>query len=434
VPSIHAPSPQPLEGQVLQLLFKHPTTEVSKAKEAEIKPRSFITTNMSHKRYHLRDVDDSPGGPPDKRTKLEKESLLTYKPDDSNSLCAQTKRQAYQTEMEGANTAMMDIQHFPSNTDYKRDESTEHGNLQSYEEMSCEWMDALMARLYRLERTNAAFHERFTKLEQKNEKQSSKRAQTDNLRGVDMTSKEEQNQAGNSLDVVHREKNRLGRKDFELQQKFHKQSPKEAKSDRLRDVIMILKEERNQLERDLDLVQRQNDTLWRESIGLKQKVHELMNKEADADKLKDVMKTMENDRIQLEDKLKAVQQQNADLIEDTEALGNARQSVPNLDDAIENQFRDLRESVRSFTRDCSIKSSSLPDKLKLELARLFGNSVAKLLKSTLYARYLVEAYIWHFLYNYILQSPFGVWGYGRHCKIGTFVLEVHCKCFATFHH
>ncbi|RWA07401.1 hypothetical protein EKO27_g7707 [Xylaria grammica] len=76
-------------------------------------------------------------------------------------------------------------------------------------------------------------------------------------------------------------------------------------------------------------------------------------------------------------KLKSAQKQNEQLSEDLERIGSARQSAPDLDEALESQFRDLRQVVRSFTRQCCdlrISTSSLPDNVKSVLAEISGIS------------------------------------------------------------
>ncbi|GAW12412.1 hypothetical protein ANO14919_017780 [Xylariales sp. No.14919] len=142
--------------------------------------------------------------------------------------------------------------------------------------------------------------------------------------------------------------------------------------------------------------------------------------------------TISKERDEIRDKLdivqkelKSAQEQNEQLSEDIERIGSARQSAPDLDEALESQFRDLRQAVRSFTRqycDRQISISSLPDNVKSVLAEISGIAAGKLLRSGRHARYFVEGLIWRLLYTRILYNPFIVWGKSQ--DIAIFIQKV----------
>ncbi|TGJ78314.1 hypothetical protein E0Z10_g10449 [Xylaria hypoxylon] len=141
----------------------------------------------------------------------------------------------------------------------------------------------------------------------------------------------------------------------------------------------------------------------------------------------DIRDRLEATRIQLE----SARRQNEQLAEDIERISTARQSAPDLDDAIESQFRDLRQAVRSFTREfCSrqILTSPIPDHVKSELTEISGITLRKLLKSGLHARYFVEGLIWRLLCRVILDNPFVTWG--KSPEIATFISRVQSSAVA----
>ncbi|KAI3325120.1 hypothetical protein HD806DRAFT_553250 [Xylariaceae sp. AK1471] len=348
------------------------------AKEAERPPRSVRDATMqSPKRRHLQGVDELLERTDTKRMKL-KEEDHTYQrtPAVSGSTSAQTKPQSSKNDLEGANTAKVNS-HLDSNNNHiqkiKCDIETEQNNPQGNGKVRPPMTEEIVEFVNDIvKRKNAEFEKRLAELERKEGKQASE----------------------------------------------------DAKADKLKRAIKRIEGECDQNEKNLDAAQQQNSTLQRENAELKQKVHELLMKEAEVDKL---IKTILDERNQLKGELSAVQQQKDDLIEDIELIGKARQSVADLDDNLESQFRDLRQRIRGFTRDLcgpKIKASSLPDNVRSFLAKLSGIPTAKFLRSSLHARFLVEALIWRFLCDYILESPFSIWGHGQYSEIGTFIAKV----------
>ncbi|KAI0866069.1 hypothetical protein F4860DRAFT_509251 [Xylaria cubensis] len=126
-----------------------------------------------------------------------------------------------------------------------------------------------------------------------------------------------------------------------------------------------------------------------------------------------------NKRKELEERLKLAQQQVKQLIEDLEQISGEQHSAPDLDNDLETQFMDLRELVRSLTKnlcDRQILLSSipagLPDYVTTALMAISGLPASRLLKSRLHARYFIQALIWRLLCDDILTNPFVIWGGG----------------------
>lgn len=146
-----------------------------------------------------------------------------------------------------------------------------------------------------------------------------------------------------------------------------------------------------------------------------------------------VQLTSMSEKMELEEKLKSAQQEVMQLTEDIERIAGIQHRAPDLDNALESQFMDLREQVRSFTLnfcDRPISSPStplkLPARVKQALAAVSGVSTARLLSSALHARYFVQALIWRLLCDNLLTNPFLIWGQNE--EVGNFVRRVQSMC------
>lgn len=222
--------------------------------------------------------------------------------------------------------------------------------------------------------------------------------------------------------------------------------------DDVREQIAILEKRTHKLkEKNKKLTSKSYDAarmdiiLQKRMRRLERRTKKWMRKSYDVD-----IKTIENQRDKLQDKLKTAQdklelvqnnlgavqkqleaanKQNEQLAEDIERIGIARHSAPDLDNALELQFLDLRETVRSFTRelcDRQISTSSIPDSVRVALTALTGLPINRLLKSGLHARYLVEGLIWRLLCENIFENPFFIWGNTN--IIGKTIDMIQSKC------
>ncbi|KAI1283545.1 hypothetical protein F5Y07DRAFT_394449 [Xylaria sp. FL0933] len=127
------------------------------------------------------------------------------------------------------------------------------------------------------------------------------------------------------------------------------------------------------------------------------------------------LEAVQNKHQATTEQLGLAQKQIEQLSEDIELTGIAQQSAPDLDSALERQFRDLRKTIRSFTRECydsKIPASSIPQDVRREFASLSGISASRFLGSSLHARYFIEGLVWHKLYIQFLENPFEIWGKG----------------------
>ncbi|KAF2973207.1 hypothetical protein GQX73_g305 [Xylaria multiplex] len=168
-------------------------------------------------------------------------------------------------------------------------------------------------------------------------------------------------------------------------------------------------------------------------------IDQLITKAVHFDIFSSIFEDASKEKRKIQDNLKEAQERlrlariwNEQLTEDMERIGTARQRAPDLDDALENQFMDLRQAVRSFTREFCVdktSASSLPDYVKSALAKISGITAGKLLQSRLHARYLVEGLIWRILCVQILRNPFVIWG--KSPEIANFIWRVQNKSMVT---
>ncbi|KAI0814499.1 hypothetical protein GGR55DRAFT_700776 [Xylaria sp. FL0064] len=131
------------------------------------------------------------------------------------------------------------------------------------------------------------------------------------------------------------------------------------------------------------------------------------------------------ERDALREEAKELRRQNKLLEEDLEMFVFIKQSAPDLDMVLGDQFSDLRATIRSFTRgfcDKKISIKSVPDHVVVAFKALSGITPSSLLKSSFHARYFVEGLIWRILCESILGNPFNIWG--TNYTIGTLATKV----------
>ncbi|KAI0550829.1 hypothetical protein F4679DRAFT_594434 [Xylaria curta] len=166
--------------------------------------------------------------------------------------------------------------------------------------------------------------------------------------------------------------------------------------------------------------------LQKELTRLKGYANILMNS---LDKVNALSMALENEKKDLKNKLNSAQKHVEQLTEDIEQISGEQYSAPDLDNALESQFMDLKQLVQSLTFDLcgpqillSSLPSGLPDDVKTALAGVSGISAAKILRSRLHARYFIQALIWRLLCDNLLGNPFLIWGAGG--EIGEFVRKL----------
>ncbi|KAI0517581.1 hypothetical protein F5B22DRAFT_645762 [Xylaria bambusicola] len=101
------------------------------------------------------------------------------------------------------------------------------------------------------------------------------------------------------------------------------------------------------------------------------------------------------------------------LRQDIEQIGIIRHSAPYLDIILEEQFLELRDNIRWFTKTyCSHPTlvTSLPADVTAKLRTLSSTPIGHFLRNRFYARRFAEAHIWCLLYDQLLCNPFFIWG------------------------
>ncbi|KAI0431930.1 hypothetical protein F5Y09DRAFT_340169 [Xylaria sp. FL1042] len=140
---------------------------------------------------------------------------------------------------------------------------------------------------------------------------------------------------------------------------------------------------------------------------------------------RDELEAIRAERDVFRERTKELQKQNNQLEEDLEIFAIVKQSAPDLDTTLIDQFSDLRATVRSFAErfcDNKISIKSLPRHVLGVFQAISGIAASRLLGSRLHARYFVEGLIWRILDEEILENPFRIWG--STSTVGTIAIQV----------